>query len=618
MRSRMSNRTAMLLAAIAGALPMMVAGMHAEPGAARERAARHAAAAPTSSAQSLEGCWAGTLGSGAQQRRGVLQVTARTGGGYAGRMHTFVRTVNTDFLLPIRVEGDSVQFAIAGETGRIFRGRLEGEVIAGEMTRRGSDGVYPFQFVRTAGEDARGRALLGNWGGTLQAGAVPLRVVYKVVEAPCGQVLITMDSPDQGQMDLPVTGFRATADSVVLEHAYLGAVFRGVLAQDRQRIGGVWTQGPSTLPLALERSDSAFVLRRPQHPEPPFPYDEEEVTYRNEEAGLAFAGTLTLPRGAGPFPAVLLITGSGAQNRDEELMGHRPFLVIADHLTRRGIAVLRVDDRGVGGSEGVLLESTIADNAGDALAAVAFLKRHPRIDAARIGLVGHSEGGWVAPLAAARSPDVRFIVTLAGPAVSGAELLRQQDSAMAAAAGRSMEDIRGAREESSRIFAVVKREPDADAARREIRERLRAHFDSLPPAARQAVVDELGENPDSALVAQLQVALTPWFRHLLTYDPRPHFRQIRIPILALYGDLDVQVPAALNAAELERVLRASNHPDFTVNVFPGLNHLFQHAQTGLIDEYGTIEETFAPEALEMMAEWIARKTGAAGAAARSR
>ncbi len=277
MRRRLSNRTAMLLAAIAGALPILAAGRDAEPEAARERAARHAAAAPTSSSQTLEGCWAGTLGSGAQQRRGVLEVTARTAGGYAGRMHTFVRALDTDPLPEIRVTGDSVQFAIVGETGRIFRGRLEGgDVIAGAVTRRGSEGAFPFRLVRTAGEDARGRALLGNWRGTLQTGAVPLRVVYKVVEAPCGQVLITLDSPDQGQSDMPVTGFRATADSVVIEHAYLNGGFRGALAE-----GGQQSAPASADVAAVERVVQEEVARFAEDGPTAAELEEAKTAYRS-------------------------------------------------------------------------------------------------------------------------------------------------------------------------------------------------------------------------------------------------------------------------------------------------------------------------------------------------
>jgi pimeloyl-ACP methyl ester carboxylesterase len=296
-----------------------------------------------------------------------------------------------------------------------------------------------------------------------------------------------------------------------------------------------------------------------------------------------------------------MLTGSGAQNRDETLMGHRPFLVLADHLTRRGIATLRVDDRGVGGSTGNVMTATIADNAGDALAGVAFLKAQAKVNPTGIGLLGHSEGGWVAPLAATRSTDVAFLVMLAGPAVTGEEIRHAQDSVMALLGGASLDYVAADRFVSQAIYDALKAEPNDSLALVRIREAADAAHRRLPPA-RQRLVDSAwaGVNAEQAW----RPLVTPWFRYLLTYDPRPALSRVRIPVLALFGEKDVQVPPAQSVPPMEAAFRAAGNGDATVRVFPGLNHLFQHAETGLVAEYGRIEETIAPEVLQAIGDWI--------------
>jgi pimeloyl-ACP methyl ester carboxylesterase len=354
---------------------------------------------------------------------------------------------------------------------------------------------------------------------------------------------------------------------------------------------------------------------RPQEPRPPFPYSAEEVTYRNATDSTRFAGTLTLPPGDGPFPAVVLITGSGAQNRDETVMGHRPFLVLADHLTRQGIAVLRADDRGVGGSTGSLMAATIEDNVGDALAAVRLLRAHPRIDPARVGLIGHSEGGWVAPLAASRSDAVAFVVMLAGPAVSGEEILYAQTRAISRASGASPASIEASEAVARQIYRIILTEPDSARAISSILALTDTILRTLPPD-QAAALDSAWNAPGRAEQFRqgLPTTVTPWFRFLLAYDPAAALDALRVPVLALFGELDLQVPPAQSVPVLERLW--ADHPDATIHVFPGLNHLFQHAQTGLVAEYATIEETFAAEALNRISEWITRRFAGARAGPR--
>jgi hypothetical protein len=447
--------------------------------------------------------------------------------------------------------------------------------------------------------------LIGHWrGGIQQGGAIVLRLAVEFAPAPCGQLSVTMDSPDQGVEDIPVNSVAVIGDSLRFEVASLSASFRGELDAGRTKVAGIWTQGPTTIGMALTRGDSAISFSRPQHPSPPFPYTEKEAAYQNEVDGTRLAGTLTLPEGDGPFPAALLLTGSGAQDRDESLMGHKPFLVIADYLSRRGIAVLRVDDRGVGGSAGNVMDATIADNVRDAAAAVGFLRGHPRIDPRRVGLIGHSEGGWVAPALALELDDVAFVVMLAGPAVSPYDLLAAQTRAVLEASGDVLVEEQVAL--SRGMLDVIREEPDDERAIAAMRQTVAAWLLALPPDVAAQVRAQTGNEAYQAQLTQsMRTQTTPWFRGLLAYDPMPALAALDVPALALFGERDLQVPPAQSVPALEAIW--ADHPDATIHTFPGLNHLFQHAETGLIAEYAQIEETFAPEALEMVAGWIERR-----------
>ena len=300
---------------------------------------------------------------------------------------------------------------------------------------------------------------------------------------------------------------------------------------------------------------------------------------------------------------MLLITGSGPQDRDETILGHKPFLVLADYLTRRGIAVLRVDDRGVGGSTGNVREATSAHFANDVLAGIDFLKTRQEINPKEIGLIGHSEGGIIAPLVASRSPDVAFIVMLAGTGLPGDEVLYLQGAALLRAAGADQKEIERQNAFQKRIFTLVRQEK-GEAAEQKIRE-----------AMKDAPSDGGGKDkkqPDEAvpmLEGQVQTVLTPWFRHVLDYDPRPALRKTKCPVLALNGEKDLQVDPKINLKAIEEALKEGGNRDFTVKELPNLNHLFQTCKTGAVSEYSQIEETLAPSALEIIADWIMKRTG---------
>jgi pimeloyl-ACP methyl ester carboxylesterase len=327
----------------------------------------------------------------------------------------------------------------------------------------------------------------------------------------------------------------------------------------------------------------------------PFPYREEEVTYRNEAAQIRLAGTLTLPPGSGPFPAVLLITGSGAQDRDETIAGHKPFLLLSDTFTRRGLAVLRVDDRGVGGSDRGPLTATSQDFAGDVRGGVAYLRSRSEIDPARIGLLGHSEGGNIAVMVAADAPEIAFIVMMAGAGISGDEILLLQAEALGRLQGASAAVVAWDRAIRERVYDLVKAESNGlpDEARR------RALIENSPAAP-----GDTGPSGQKLAATLLQGASGSWFRHFLAYDPAPTISRVRCPVLAVIGDNDVQVPARENLPAIQAALKAGGNRDATVTNVPRLNHLFQTSVTGSPAEYATIEETIAPAALTLIADWI--------------
>jgi hypothetical protein len=418
-------------------------------------------------------------------------------------------------------------------------------------------------------------------------GVMKLRLVFHITNTEDG-LTATMDSPDQNANGLPVTSVTRDGASLKMELKQIAGGFEGKIAQDLTTIEGTWTQRGSPLPLVLKRVKDAAELerRRPQNPVKPYPYRDEEVSYANPLASITLAATLTIPPGKGPFPAVLLIVGSGPHDRDEALMGHRPFLVLADYLTRHGIAVLRADKRGVGKSGGNFATGTTADFATDAEAGVAYLRKRPEVNPHKIGLIGHSEGGIIAPMVAARNPDIAFIVMLAGPGVPGDEILVAQSRLLAEAAGQSPAEAEKNANQEREVLALVKNEKDNAALESELRKRL------------------AGKVPDAQLGAQIKALTSPWYQFFLAYDPAGALRKVRCPVLALNGEKDLQVPPKLNLPAIRQALEEGGNKHFETAELPGLNHLFQTARTGAPSKYAEIEETMSPVALEKMAGWI--------------
>ena len=449
------------------------------------------------------------------------------------------------------------------------------------------------------------KGIEGIWQGKLKVGVVELRLVFKFKKDDKGRLTGTLDSIDQGAKNIPIEEVRYTNGKLEVDLRRLRARYNATMNADATELTGEFRQSGLKLPLKLKRVDKVEERRRPQLPKPPFPYRTVEVSFENKKAKVRLAGTLTLPKGKGPFPAVVLISGSGPQDRDETLFGHKPFLVLADYLTRRGVAVLRYDDRGVGGSTGKHSTATSEDFADDAGAAVQYLKRRNDIDRHRIGLIGHSEGGIIAPMVAARSRDVAFIVLLAGTAVPGDEVLYAQGEALLKAAGVDAKTIAEQTDLQRKIVQIAKESTDNDQAKKRIEALIVEAFDKLPPSQRQQIEDResLMKGPFGA-----GRVLSPWMRFFIRYDPRPTLRQVRCPVLALFAEKDLQVLPDQNAPAMRAALKAGGNPDFTIEVLPGLNHLFQTCNTGSVSEYGRIEETFAPAALQRIGDWIAART----------
>ena len=443
----------------------------------------------------------------------------------------------------------------------------------------------------------------GLWMGSLEVqGGQELRILFNISTGPEGSPTATMDSLDQGVSGIPVEKLTYKDGNLRLEVTSTG-VFEGVLKEDGTALEGEWKQSGLVLPLVLTRIEEKPEMSREQDPIKPYPYDEEEVVYENKEAGIQLAGTLTTPKTEGPFPTVLLITGSGKQDRNEEVFGHRPFLVLSDYLTRQGIAVLRVDDRGVGGSTGNFSNVTTEDFAEDAVAGVEYLKSREDIDPERIGLVGHSEGGLIAPIAAVRSPDVAFIVLMAGPGVTGEEIVLAQSRLVAEADGVPEETITKNEALLKDIFTVIKEEENDTIAGEEIHGLITDMVENLSEEEKQ-----YSSYTEESLDTEIKLLVSPWTRYFLTYDPKTTLMEVECPVLAINGEKDLQVPPEENLRAIEEALEAGGNEDYTVKELPELNHLFQTAQTGSPSEYAAIEETMSPDAMELIGDWVLEHT----------
>ena len=442
--------------------------------------------------------------------------------------------------------------------------------------------------------------ITGTWLGKLKVPGLELRIVFNIKESENGILTATMDSPDQGAKGIRVDSVIFNGKNIKLEVKAARGYFEGTFNQDSLTITGNWNQFGSSFPILLKKVSKIEEAKRPQEPKPPFPYKVEDVSIKNESAGVTLSGTLTMPETGSSFPAVLLINGSGPGNRDEEIFGHKPFLVVADYLTRKGIAVLRYDKRGIGKSTGNYMEATTRDFVTDALAAVDYLSSRKEINPKEIGLIGHSEGGLIAPLAAVQSNKIDFIVLMAGPGLPGEDILKMQSELILKANGANESYIQKISELNEKAYTLIKTEKDSTKLREKLEDLFENFINDLPENERAS----LGKDPKNIFETQINQITSPWFKYFLTYDPRPTLRKVKVPVLAIDGSKDLQVPPKEDLDAISKALSEGGNKNYKVEELDGLNHLFQTANTGSPTEYAKIEETIAPKALKIIGDWI--------------
>lgn len=565
--------------------------------------------------------WYGKLDADVREFRFLIEVSQQ-GTGRTAVLTSFDEGSTRFKLDQFQIADGRFEFAIKS-TKAVYFGRLNeaGDWVTGSWKQGSADLPLRFERVESVPRTQPDEV----WVGTLNAGFQQLKMQFRIFRTDEAEQLLLFDSLSQS-----AGGFRGkaklTGAEVELSVPALGVTFTGIKSADGKLLEGKFKQGPGEFPLQLAWRDepelaAAVIRRRPQTPQPPFAYRIEEVRFPNFAAGIELAGTLTLPEGAGPFPAAILVSGSGPQDRDETIVEHKPFHVLADHLTKAGFAVLRYDDRGVAESGGEFDTATTEDLTGDALAAFEYLRGRAEIDAGRIGIIGHSEGGLIAPWAAVRNQDVAWIVLLAGPGVNGEQILYSQGQLLLKAEGADEAGLTRQRLVQETLIGLLKdsglageREALGQRGVEQLSQKLRALApDGQPNVAREDPLAQPDSETSQALIktlvlSNLAVMDTPWFRLFVTHEPGPILQQVKCPVLAVNGSMDLQVDPQLNLPAIEAALQAGGNSDVTIRELPGLNHLFQSCQSGAVSEYGQIEETLAPELLETVTSWIQSKT----------
>ena len=565
-----------------------------QPSAAPPKSPRPARSA------SLEGEWAGTLQAGETQLHLVLHLSKDAKGAWQAKLDSLDQAVFGMEASRISQSQDDLSFELDSVGGK-YHGTLlpDHKTIRGIWEQGGT--ALPLKFEKRApGSEGRLAANAiskaeGTWQGAIETGNMRMRLQLHIAHDEKGQLIASIDSLDQGIVGIPASRITEKSGEIKFEMPAFNAEYTGTLTATKNEITGQWSQAENLETLDFRRSEKVLELRRPQNPTKPYPYRAEEVAIAASDGKRTLAGTLTIPPGAGPFPAAVLVGGSGPNDRDETTANHQPFLVLADFLTRNGVAVLRYDKRGIAQSTGVFSDATVNDFAQDAQSALAFLKSRKEVDPKRIGLIGHSEGGILASLVATRSADVTWIVLLATPATTGERTLLRQSELIARVGGLQEEQITRSLEFDRKAYAAVRQEKDSAA--------LQKKLESL------VVQSGMGaEMPPAALQAQIRLMTSPWFREFLELDPEPLLEKLKCPVLALSGDRDLQVDSTENVPLLRKAYEASGNKDFTVVEIEGVNHLFQRAQSGSPALYGAIEETIAPEVLTSLGNWVATHT----------
>ena len=435
----------------------------------------------------------------------------------------------------------------------------------------------------------------GTWSGKLQNQVTELQLVFNI-EKEDAAYKGTMDSPSENVSGIPLSNVAIDDSKVTFEISRLKIKYEGVLNKDGA-LEGIFNQQGTKIPLVLskKRGETLSKNNRPQEPIKPYAYISEDVTFKNNIDDVTLSGTLSLPDNNGKFPAVILVTGSGPQNRDQEIAGHKPFLVISDYLVKKGIAVLRYDDRGFGKSSGDFSSADSFDFAQDAIAAVNFLKNRNQIDSNKIGVIGHSEGGLIAPIASNISESINFMVLMAAPSSSGDKILLDQIRLQKNFTGLSETELETELKTSKKVFDIIKN------TRNEVKmiEKLKSYLkesinkNEIPS---HMTIDEFVEIQSKAMTSK-------WMQFFLKHNPVDELKKIEVPVLAINGTKDVQVSFS-HLDNIKDAITKSGNSNVTIKAFEGLNHLFQKCETGAISEYIKIEQTISPKVLETMSNWI--------------
>jgi len=549
--------------------------------------------------QDIVGTWNGKLEVNGADLRLVLHITRNADGALRATLDSIDQEASGIPVTSVTLKDSKLHLTVDR-----LNGTYEGTVhaasseIAGTWTQSGS---FPLNFhrgniaVTPGAKPAQASEIEGDWLATLDTGMAKLRLALHIVTTEKG-LTATMDSLDQEARGLPVTSIRRAGSSLQFEMKVIGSAYEGKINPDLSSFSGTWRQLGKSWPLVFKRVKNPAELERvrPQNPTRPFPYREEEVSYGNPAAKIVLAATLTIPSGNGPFPAVLLIAGSGPQDRDEGLMGHKPFLVLADYLTRKGIVVLRADKRGRGRSQGNYAQAVMADFASDAEAGIAYLKTRREVDPRKIGVLGHGEGAVEASMVAIHNSDVAFVVMMAGSGVPGDQLLPEQVKLMDEASGKSSAEIASDLATQKEVLAAVEKETDPSLLDQDLRDKL------------------AGKVPDEQIEMQIRAVTSPWFRDFIQYDPATTLAKLTCPVLVINGEKDLQVPPRQNLPPIRKALQAAGNTNFEIDELPGLNHRFQTAKTGAVSEYSEIEETMSPVALDKITSWILKQASALG------